>query len=127
MDFYSYWYFTIYSIYQRFSKDKYFEIFAASMFSFLVSCLTIGLIGLFLFALKIPGFLLNIKIYIMFPVLITFITNYIIYTPKRRLIRLYKQYKENQNTRKDILSIFLSIVSIALFVLAVKGNQYLNK
>ena len=127
MNLYFYWYFTFYRFYERFSKDKYFDIFASGLFSLFSSCLFIGILGITQYILGIPINFINTaeKSGLFFGIII--IINYLIFIPKQRQQRLYTKYKESQSTKKDIFSILLTILSILLVILAVKGNQYLNK
>ena len=124
MNFYVYWYFTIYVIYQRFSRDSQFDIFATGFFSLLASCLVIGGFAMMLFAFG------GQESSIVTPergaggFVFIGIINYALFLPKQRQRRLYQKYKENQTTSRDIFTIFLSFVSIALFIFAVRLDKF---
>ena len=122
MNFYFYWYFTVYRIYERFSSDRYFDIFATGFFSLFSSSLFIGIFGSTIFVFgKYHLFIITPEIG-AFVAVIILIINYIIFLPKQRQLRLYQKYKEVQSTKRDVFTIILSIVSIALLVFAIRMN-----
>ena len=127
MTWYIYWYFTFHSIYDYFSDDKQFDIFATGMFSLFVSSLVIGVFGFVLYYIGFQGLLLDNEIRFMIPGLSVFVINYYIFLPKRRQIRLFEIYKNNQSMGRDIFSIFISIFSVLIVVLyGIKAHDYLN-
>lgn len=128
MNWYFYWYFTIYSVYKRHSWDKHFDIFATGMFSVFVSCLLIGSIGFLLCFIDLQGLLLNNGINFIIPGIIILIINYLIFLPKVRQMYLYDLYKEKQSTLRDVFTIFISVFSIVIIILyGIKAHAYLNQ
>ncbi len=128
MNWYYYWYFTVYIIYKRFSRDKHFDIFATSMFSLFASCLFIGIIGFVLSFFKIQGLLLDSSTRFVTPIMMIFIINYFIFLPKPRQLRLYDLYKEKQSTNRDVFTILISVFSLVIMILfGIKGHYYLNR
>lgn len=115
MNWYFYWYFTIYSIYKRFSRDRYFDIFATSMFSFFVTNLLSSLIFYLSFCFdSINNIVRSSSLTIIIPGISVFFINYYIFLPKRKQLRNYNKYIEEQNIAKTVVSILLSIFSVVL-------------
>ncbi len=128
MDWYVYWYFTMYSIYKRFSWDEYFDVFATGMFSVFVSCLLIGLMGFGLYLFNMQGLLMDSFIQFAIPIMLIFIINYFIFLPKKRQLTLYNLYKEKQSNRRDLFTIFISVFAIVIMVMyGIKAHNYLNQ
>lgn len=115
MNWYLYWYFSIYSIYKRYSKDNYFYIFANGMVSLLMCFFLYGLSSYLFLLMKLPNYLFsNSKIaFIIVP--IVFILNYILFVPKKRQTKFYENYLKKQKQSLDILVVFFSILVIGLF------------
>ncbi len=127
MIWYIYWYFTFYSIYQRFSSDKHFDIFAVSMFSVFVLSLTIGCIGFILYLFDCQGILLDNVYRLMAIGIIPLVINQSIFLPSKRRKRFFQIYRNNQSPGRDIFTIFLSILSIAIIILyGFFAHDYLN-
>ena len=125
MNWYFYWYYTIYSIYKRFSSDEYFNIFATSMFSFFVASFVIGTLSYAFILLGEPKLLYNNNITIVIIGLCIFISNYILFLPKQRQLEQYEKYKAVQSTTKNIIAILFSILSIAIFfAVIIQGRKY---
>lgn len=78
MNLYIYSFFIIYSLYDRYSKDKHFDIFAVGLFSVFVGFFATGIIGIGIYFFC-NGVLLEAKdsVYIGIPLLIL---NYIIFS-----------------------------------------------
>ncbi|NPA36556.1 MAG: hypothetical protein GXO47_06880, partial [Chlorobi bacterium] len=110
----------VYRIYERYSSDKYFDIFATGFFSLFSSSLFYGILLITFRLFYIPDFGLNsAKGAAVFGVIVLII-NYIIFLPKQRQLHLYQKYKEVQSTKRDVFTIILSIASIALMVYAIR-------
>lgn len=120
MNFYIYWYFTVYRIYERYSNDKYFDVFATGFFSLFSSSIFYGILVIILHLLNASDFILNSAMGLGGFVAIVLGINYIYFLPKKRQQRLYQKYKKVQSTQRDIFTIILSIVSIALLVFAIR-------
>ncbi|MDE5418448.1 hypothetical protein L3049_10550 [Labilibaculum sp. DW002] len=122
MNLYTYWYFIVYSIYERFSHDKHFDIFATAFFSVFTGFLVIGIIGITLAFLNIEGVVLNSKGAVItgLPILLG---NFIFFNQKDRQIRLHEVFKKNRSAKKDILSVLMTIASIIIFVIAARLNM----
>lgn len=120
MNLYTYWHFIIYSLYDKFSRDKHFGIFATGLFSVFVGFFVIGIIGIALYFTNYEK-LLEAKdtIYIIIPLMIG---NYI-YFNKKRQIELYSAFKAGRSIKKDVASVFISLFSILLFVIAARLNM----
>jgi formate hydrogenlyase subunit 3/multisubunit Na+/H+ antiporter MnhD subunit len=128
MNWYFYWYFTIYSIYKRFSLDKHFDIFATSMFSLFVNCLFIGILGFVLYWCNMQGLLLDSAIRFITPIMIVFIINCILFLPKSRQLSWYSLYKEQQSAKRDVITIIICVFSIVVMILyGIKAHYYLNR
>lgn len=120
MNFYVYWYFTVYRIYERYSSDKYFDVFATGFFSLFSSSLFFGILLIIFNLLSTSDFNINsAKNFTEFGVIVIII-NLTYFLPKQRQLRLYQKYKEVQSTKRDIFTIILSIVSIVLLVFAIR-------
>jgi len=127
MNWYFYWYFTIYSIYKRLSWDKHFDVFATGMFSLFVNCLFIGSLGFVLYLFDNQGLLMDNFVRFATPIIMIFIVNYFIFLPKQRQLMLYDLYKEKQSTVRDVFTVFISIFSIVVIILyGIKAHYYLN-
>jgi len=114
MNFYVYWYFTVYRIYERLSSDKYFDVFATAFFSLFPSFLFYSVFLIILNLLNASNCILNSAKGITGFGGIIIIINYLYFLPKQRQLQLYQKYKEVQSTKRDIFTIILSVVSIAL-------------
>ncbi len=126
MNWYFYWYFTIYSIYKRFSKDSYFDIFATSMFSFFIANLLFSVLVYLSISLNFVDFIKKSSLTIVIPYLIVFVVNYMIFLPKQKQLNYYKRYMEVQNSTKNFVSVLLSVFSLAIFVIVIiQGRKYL--
>ena len=125
MNWYFYWYYTIYSLYKRFSYDIHFDVFATGLFSVLVSFLITGTLS-FIFIIITntnPLFTSIVPIFTIFG--IVFIFNYSLFLPKTRQLLLFKKYKEIQHILKDIFVIILSFISLCLlFSVLLLGKDY---
>jgi hypothetical protein len=121
MNLYIYWYFIVYDLYKRFSSDKHFDIFATGLFSLFVGCSVVGIVGVILYFINI-NIVLDAKgaVFIGMPVLIT---NYICFNRKESQLRLYEKFKESRSTKNDSLSLFMTLLSILLFVIAARLNM----
>lgn len=120
MNFYIYWFFTVYQIYERLSKDKYFDVFATGFFSLFSSSLFYGILVILLHLLNASGFVLNSAKGLGAFIVVVLAINYMFFLPKQRQRRLYQKYKETQSTKKDIITVVLSIISIVLLVSAIR-------
>jgi hypothetical protein len=117
MIWYIYWYFVFHGIYKRFSIDSQFDIFAASMFSIFVTSIIIGTLGIcFMFFFNLKDFFFDREIYFYITAILVLLMNYFIFIPKKRQIILYNIYREKQSTTRDIVSIALSIFSVAIMI-----------
>lgn len=87
MKLYTYWYFMVYDLYKRFSRDAHFDIFATAFFSLFVGFLIVGIVGITLYLFNIEGIVLNAKraVIVGVPALIG---NFIFFNKKKRQIRL---------------------------------------
>lgn len=125
MNWYFYWYFTIYNIYKHFSWDKHFDIFATSMFSFFVVSFIIGISNYVFVFLNMPNLLFSTSVITIAISGIVFISNYILFLPKERQLKLFDEYKIKQNGTKDLLSIIFSVFSIGIyFSVILLGKEY---
>lgn len=120
MNLYTYWHFIIYSLYDRFSRDKHFGIFATGLFSVFVGCFVVGVIGISFYFTNYER-LLEAKdtLYIGIPLMVG---NYIFFNEKRQK-KLYSVFKANRSNKKDIVAVFVSLLSIALFIIAARLNM----
>ena len=125
MNWYYYWFYAIYSIYKRLSRDRHFDVFAIGMFSFFVSCLFIGILSSVFLLSGMPKLLYTSAYIIISLGLAIFIINYIIFLPERRQLRLYEEYKNQHSKIKDWLAIIISILSMVIFfVTIIQGRKY---
>jgi len=115
MNWYFYWYFTIYNIYKNLSRDKYFDIFATSMFSFFVASLIIGSSSYVFVFLNMSNLLFSTSVTTIAIFGIVFISNYILFLPKERQLKQFEEYKINQNGTKDLFAILFSVFSIGIY------------
>lgn len=123
LHFYYYWYFTIFSIYEKRSKGKYFDIFATGLFSLFPSCLVIGLYGIVFFLLgETKSSMLSPEGSAIIGMVILAI-NLMVFLPKSRQQKLYTKYKECRSPRNNICASLLTVVSVALFVLSIRCIQ----
>ena len=127
MNWYFYWYYTIYNIYKQFSKDKHFAIFATSMFSFFIANLVFSLIAYLSIALNLIDFMRSSSLTMVIPYLSVFILNYILFLPKQQQLEYYEKYKTVQSSTKNIIAILFSILSVVIFfVVIMQGRKYLG-
>lgn len=125
MNWYFYWYFTIYSLYKRFSWDKHFDIFATSMFSFIVACFIVGTSSYICVFLKMPNLLFSASITTIVIFAFVFIANYMLFLPKQRQFKLFEEYMVVQNGTKNLFAIVLSIFSVGVyFSVILLGKKY---
>ena len=119
MNWYYYWFYTIYSIYKKLSWDKHFDVFATGMFSFFVSCFVIGVLSIMTFLAGNPKLMFTSK-YIL-PALfgIVFIINSMIFLPKTRQLKQYEKFIEKKNLIRTFMSITFSILSISLCIFVI--------
>ena len=122
MNLYIYWYFLVYDLYKRYSRDKHFDIFATAFFSVFIGFVIVGVVGIVLSLLDIDEMILSAKgaVIVGAPALIG---NFIFFNKKSRQVRLYEKFKENRSNRKDYLSVLLAVISIVLFVVAARMNM----
>ena len=118
MNFYYYWYFTIFSIYKRFSRDKHFDVFATSMFSFFIASLLFGTFSLLTLVMKQYDLFRN-SYYSIIIFVTTFIINYMVFLPKKRQLALYNKYLSSQKLAKDILTIIFTTVSVLMLFVSI--------
>lgn len=125
MNWYFYWYFTIYNIYKHFSSDKYFDIFATSMFSFFVASLIIGTSSYVFVFLNMSNLLFSASITTIAIFGIVFTSNYILFLPQERQLKQFEKYKTSQNWTKDLVAIIFSIFSLGIyFSVMLLGKEY---
>ncbi len=112
MNLYIYSFFIIYSLYDRFSKDKHFDIFVVGLFSVFFWFFATGIIGIGIYFFC-NGVLLEAKdsVCVGIPLLIL---NFIIFSEKKQLA-LYGTFKKNRSNKKDIMSILIFLLSILFF------------
>jgi len=120
MNWYFYWYFTIYSIYKRFSWDKDFDLFATGLFSLLITlslnCVII-IIALF-FSYK--DIIIYSKYFLISSFIVLFIVNGFVFLRKDWRDRNYAIYKEKRKVIKDIISVSVSVlIFIGLLILSI--------
>lgn len=120
MNWYFYWYFTIYSIYKRFSWDKDFDLFATGLFSLLITlslnCIII-IIALF-FSYK--EIIIYSKYFLISSFIVLFIVNGFVFLRKDWRDRNYAIYKEKRKVIKDIISVSVSVlIFIGLLILSI--------
>jgi hypothetical protein len=127
MNWYFYWYYTIYNIYKRYSWDNHFDIFATSLFSFFVMCFIIGLSSYISLLFNFKNIIfLNIQTMTMF-VILTFSINYILFLPHKRQTRMYEVFLENYSQTQNIFFILLSLLSVIIcFSVLFLGKNYFN-
>lgn len=119
MNWYYYWFFTIYHIYKRFSWNNDFVLFAVGMFTFIQGFLLTGVTDLVFVLLKYPSPLHN-NIFILLTIGgILFFINSFLFIPKQKQLELYRKYKEKRSTLKDTIIIVFCILSIVSFFIAV--------
>jgi len=120
MNLYAYWYFIIYSFYEKFSRDKHYDIFATGLFSVFVGFFVVGIIGIVIYFINDER-LFDAKdtIYIGIPVLIL---NFIYFNKKRQIV-LYNEFKSSRSMKKDVIAVFISLLSILLFIIAARLNM----
>ena len=122
MNIYTYWYFVFYIFYQKFCKDKHFDIFATGLFSVFVSFFIVGIYGVIIYLTNDDGVLLNARncVYIAISVLVS---NYIFFSQGEKLRRQYHTFTENRSVIKDLFSLLLTILSIVVFIIGVRINN----
>ncbi len=121
MNIYTYWYFIIYSLYDRFSKDRHFDIFATGLFSLFVGFFLIGIFGIIRYLVNSDGIILDAKgagYICVFSGIMNFI-----YFNKNRQRKLYTKFKDKRDTKKDITVVLVTLLSIVLSVIAVRLNM----
>lgn len=118
MNWYFYWYFSIYSVYKRFSWDKQFDIFATSMFSFFVASLIYGILSLLLVLVEYYEiFKSSTFLFSVFGVV--FFINYMLFLPKQRQMEQYDKYKNNHSLTKNAMVLLLCILSIVILYISI--------
>lgn len=119
MNWYFYWHYTIYNIFKKLSKRESYEMEATSLFSVFLFMLMIGILSLVFILLGKPKILFsNSFLFIMF-IIVIFVINYIIFIPKKKQIKRYHIYKENQTKIKDCIFIIVSLLSIVIFIISI--------
>ncbi len=118
MNWYFYWFYTIFDIYKRFSSDKDFVLFAIGMFTFIQGFLITGLIDLLFIYLHLasPLHYNNYTLPIIGGGL--FIINCAFFIPNGRQTKYYNAYKKTHSRLKDTIAILVSILSVLLFFIA---------
>ncbi len=118
MNWYFYWYFTIYSVYKRFSWDKQFDIFATSLFSFFVAILFDGMLSL-LFILYEYYEIFKSSTFTIGLFFSIFIVNYIIFLPKQRQLENYDKYKKVHSSTKNAIVLLICILSVVILYISI--------
>ncbi len=118
MDIYQYSFYWIYSIYKRLSDDEYFYYFAVGIYSAIVTCGIIGIIGildsvllhlniLFRNGLILPGIYVG-----------TYLFNYFLFIINDKHIQQHSYYEEHKQNKRILLSVALILVSLILCAIA---------
>jgi hypothetical protein len=114
MNFYYYWFFFVYNIYHKFSKDRDFYIFATGMFSAFIIALEIFCSDFISYCFNIPSILFSHGVVLPCSTgVLIVIGNLYLFAYKGKHINLFSRYLEAQSTIKDILCFFLSLWSLA--------------
>lgn len=119
MNWYFYWYYTIYSIYKRFSRDVHFDVFATSLFSFFVASILFSFIVYLSIIFDFVDFMKISSFTIIIPCLCVFVVNYLVFLPKQRQLRNYDKFLEIQTNTKNFISILLSFFSVSALVFSI--------
>jgi hypothetical protein len=127
MNWYFYWYYTIYNIYKRYSWDNHFDIFATSMFSFFIANLVFSIIAYLSIFFDFIEFIKQSSLTVVIPCSSVFIINYFIFLPKQKQLNDYEKYKEVYSNTRSIISILLCIFSIAqLYIGIILFRNHVN-
>lgn len=119
MNWYFYWYFTIYSIYKRFSWDKDFDLFATGLFSLLITLLLNCVLTIIALLFSYRNLIINSKYFLISFFIVIFIVNGFIFLRKDWRNRNYNIYKVKRKAVKDILCISVSVlIIIGLIILS---------
>jgi hypothetical protein len=93
------------------------------MFSFIVGSFFIGSLSILLSFIGYPKLLHNNGIVYVSLWIGILIFNYILFLPKQRQLGKLKKYNEVRSTTKDIVSIFISVLSIIILVIAISQTR----
>ena len=120
MNWYFYWYFTIYSIYKRFSWDKDFDLFATGLFSLLITLSLNCVIIIIALFFSHRDIIIYSKYFLLSFFIVLFIVNGFIFLRKDWRDRKYAIYKRKRKLIKDIISVSVSVlIFIGLIVLSI--------
>ena len=117
MNWYYYWFYAIYSIYKRLSWDRHFDVFAIGMFSVIISFWVINILNIVLLLLETPeSFYGNNKYVLIIIGAPIFILNWVLFLPKAKQLKLYEDFKLEQNPIKNFFAVFFSLLSVVIFL-----------
>ncbi|GET34238.1 hypothetical protein PbJCM13498_31010 [Prolixibacter bellariivorans] len=116
MNMYYYTFYWIYSIYRRLSDDEYFYYFAVGIYSAIVTCGIIGIVGIIDFVLLHLNILFRNGIILPGIYVGTYLFNYFLFIVNDRHIKQYSYYEKHRQNEKTLFAVVLIIVFIALCV-----------
>ena len=122
MNLYSYWFFFLYNIYYKFSRDQHFYVFAFGMFNAvflgfpMMSIFT--LLGRMLKGWGVYSPFHDSYIWFLIPTIYTCV-NYFLFMHEGKHRRLHSKYISIQSTSKDVLCFFLSLMALSSFFLVI--------
>jgi hypothetical protein len=116
MNWYFYWYYTIYNIYRKVSNDSQFAIFATGFFSIIILFWMYGILSMVLnFYNSIYLLYNNESIFVMIWIGVLLL-NYLFLLKKRELLIRFNTYLNVRSSKKDVFFILLSILSIVWLI-----------
>lgn len=123
MNFYEYWYYFIYRLFDYFSSRNNFEYRALCLFTTFVFFWVCGINTFYCTYMGVDNILFDMKeVYFSFCVFI-FLLNLILFRLGNRHKRKYKEYKETRNDFKDITSLLFSFSSFFVMIMSVLYSQ----
>lgn len=115
MNIYYYWFFFIYNLYFKLSRDKDFYVFAVGMFNVFIISLLIAFSKYISVLFNTIHFIFSYGVeFIIGVAVFSYTFHYILFLYKRKHYDLFRKYLEVQTTKKDILCFILSIGSLFL-------------
>jgi len=95
------------------------------MFSFFVASFLIGALSYVFVFFKLPNILFSQSLTTISVFVSVFVVNYICFLPKRRQLKHFEEYKNNQSGMKDTFAIIFSILSVGIFFSVILlGKEY---
>lgn len=119
MNLYFYWFYTIYDIYCNISRDKYFYMFTLGMFSLLLLCSVVWLVGGVSIMFDLPQYLFSNKVILPAIFVGSYLFNYFLFVRKDKHLHQYSVYQNAHKKKKSIIIVAYSILSVIVCFLVV--------